>query len=94
MILRMQRQAASKPSAMVNKYMAPPKIFPEFEGLEQLTAAVIICSEKFAIDYINPSAEVMLEVSQYQARSQVMGLFFEEFDLFKHAAVSCSKPSN
>ena len=47
--------------------MSPPKIFPKFEGLEQLTAAVIICSENFVIDYINPSAEVMLEVSHDQA---------------------------
>jgi len=76
---------------MANKYMTPPKIFPQFEGLEQLTAAVIICSENFVIDYINPSAEVMLEVSHDQACGQVMGLFFEEFDLFRHAAVSAKE---
>ena len=76
---------------MANKDMSPPKIFPQFEGLEQLTAAVIICSENFVINYINPSAEVMLEISHDQACGQVMGLFFEEFDLFRHAAVSAQE---
>ena len=76
---------------MVKKYMAPPKIFPKFEGLEYLTSAVIICSERFSIDYMNPSAEIMLEISHDQACGQVMSLFFEEFDLFKHAALSAKK---
>ena len=71
--------------------MAPPKIFPKFEGLEHLTSAVIICSERFSIDYMNPSAEIMLEISHDQACGQVMSLFFEEFDLFKHAALSAKK---
>ena len=87
----MQRSAAFTSIAMVKKYMSPPKIFPKFEGLEQLTEAVIICSENFVIDYINPSAEIMLEVSHDQACGQVISLFFEEFNLFKHAAHSAKE---
>ena len=66
--------------------MTPPKIYPNFEGLEYLTAAVIICDTKFLVLYINPSTEALLEISNDQACSKNIEIFLDDVEFFKHAA--------
>ena len=66
--------------------MTPPKIYPNFEGLEYLTTAVIICDTKFLVLYINPSTEALLEISNDQACSKSIEIFLDDVEFFKHAA--------
>ena len=66
--------------------MTPLKVYPNFEGLEYLTAAVVICDVKFLVLYINPSTEALLEISNDQACRQSIENFLGDADFFKHAA--------
>lgn len=71
--------------------MAPPKIYPNFEGLEHLNASVLICDSKFSILYVNPSAEALLELSHDQACHQNLELFVDDATSFEHAAIVSQK---
>lgn len=74
--------------------MTPPKIYPNFEGLEYLTASVIICDASFSILYINPSAEALLELSHDQACSQNIEIFLDDVEFFNHAANTAQESQN
>ena len=67
--------------------MTPPKVYPNFEGLEYLTASVIICDAKFLVLYINPSTEALLEISNDQACHQSIENFLDDVKFFKHAVI-------
>ena len=62
--------------------MAPPIIHDSYQGLEQLATAAIIIDQHFKIIYLNPSAEVLLEISHAQACHHSIDLFFEDQDFF------------
>ena len=62
--------------------MTPPKVYPDFEGLEYLTTAVIICNTKFLVLYINPSTEALLEISNDQACDQSIEKFLDDVEFF------------
>ena len=55
--------------------MAPPIIHDSYQGLEQLATAVIIIDQHFKIIYLNPSAEVLLELSHAHACHHSIDLF-------------------
>ncbi len=71
--------------------MAPPIIHDSYHGLEQLATAVIVIDPSYQIIYINPSAEVMLELSHGQACNHRIDLFFEDQDFFKEAIAAAKK---
>jgi len=57
----------------------------ELNGMEDLATGVFACDKNLAIKYINPSAEILFELSYDQAFNQNISLFFEEIDFFKSA---------
>jgi two-component system nitrogen regulation sensor histidine kinase GlnL len=71
--------------------MTPPIVYPNFDGLEHLTAAAMICDDKFFILYINPSAEALLELSNDQACQQNIQFFLDGIEFFVHAAETAKK---
>ena len=57
----------------------------ELNGMEDLATGVFACDKNLAIKYINPSAEILFELSYDQALNESISLFFEEIDFFKDA---------
>ena len=71
--------------------MVPTIIHDSYQGLEQLATAAIIIDQHFKIIYLNPSAEVLLELSHAQACHHSIDLFFEDQDFFKGVLASAEK---
>jgi len=57
----------------------------EVKGMEDLATAIFACDKNLIIKYINPSAEILFELSNDQAINESISLFFEEIDFFKDA---------
>ncbi len=55
------------------------------KGMEYLAAAVLVCDKDLMIKYINPSAEILFELSYEKVVNQNISLFFEEIKFFKDA---------
>ena len=71
--------------------MASTLLHESYQGLEQLATATIVFDKKLKIIYMNPSAEVLLELSHGQAYNQSIEIFFEDRDFFKSALDSATK---
>ncbi|MDG2252423.1 MAG: nitrogen regulation protein NR(II) [Methylophilaceae bacterium] len=71
--------------------MTPPLINKNYQGLEQLATAAIVFDKNLKIIYMNPSAEVLLELSHGQAHNQNIEIFFEDHKFFKLALDSATK---
>ncbi len=69
----------------------PPLIHESHHGLEKLATSIIVFDESLKIIYINPSAEVLLELSHGQAFNQSIEIFFDDRDFFKAALDSAKK---
>tara|TARA_B100000795_G_scaffold143013_1_gene107062 strand:+ start:149 stop:1246 length:1098 start_codon:yes stop_codon:yes gene_type:complete len=65
--------------------MKPNLMKNELRGMEDLATAVFACDKNLVIKYINPSAEILFELSYDQALNENISLFFEEIDFFKGA---------
>ncbi len=57
----------------------------DLKGMEDLATAVFVCDKDLIIKYINPSAEILFELSYDQVINESISLFFEEIDFFKDA---------
>ena len=68
--------------------MKPNLLKNEFKGMEDLATAVLACDKNLVIKYINPSAEILFELSYDQAFNESISLFFEEIYFFKDALKS------
>jgi len=55
----------------------------DFKGMESLASAIIVCTKDLIIEYINPSAEILFEVSLRQAVESNMNIFFQDIAFFK-----------
>lgn len=55
------------------------------KGMEDLATAVFVCDVDLIIKYINPSAEVLFELSYDQVVDENISLFFEDIVFFKEA---------
>jgi two-component system nitrogen regulation sensor histidine kinase GlnL len=53
------------------------KEVPTFPGLDMLSTAVIIIDEKGYVEYINPSAEHLFDISKKSATGLLLKKFFE-----------------
>jgi two-component system nitrogen regulation sensor histidine kinase GlnL len=71
--------------------MTPPLLNESYQGLDQLATATIVFDKKLKIIYMNPSAEVLLELSHGQAYNQSIEIFFEDRDFFESALDSAAK---
>ena len=65
--------------------MKPNLLKNELKGMEDLATAVFACDKDLVIKYINPSAEILFELSYDQAFNENINLFFEEIYFFKDA---------
>ena len=54
-------------------------------GMEDLATAIFVCDEELIIKYINPSAEILFELSHDQVVDENISLFFEEIEFFTDA---------
>ena len=54
----------------------------EFDGMESLVTAVIVCDKDLVVKYINPSTESLFEVSAKQAINNNINVFFEDTNNF------------
>ena len=61
------------------------KIINNLNGMEDLATAIFVCDEDLIIKYINPSAEILFELSHDQVVDENISLFFEEIKFFKDA---------
>ena len=57
----------------------------DLKGMEDLATAVFVCDVDLIIKYINPSAEVLFELSYDQVVDENISLFFEDIVFFKEA---------
>jgi two-component system nitrogen regulation sensor histidine kinase GlnL len=57
------------------------KIINNLNGMEDLATAIFVCDEDLIIKYINPSAEILFELSHDQVVDENISLFFEEIYL-------------
>jgi len=74
------------PIKLYGVYKTMPKIIKKnLNGMEDLATAIFVCNQDFLIKYINPSAEILFELSHDQAFNESISLFFEEIDFFKDA---------
>jgi len=71
------------------------KEVPAFPGLDMLSTAVIIIDEKGYVEYINPSAEHLFDISKKSATGSLLKKFFENpssiligLDQIRHRDVS------
>ena len=71
--------------------MTRPILHKNYQGLEQLATATIVFDKSLKIIYLNPSAEVLLELSHGQAHNQNIEIFFEDREFFKSALNSAAK---
>jgi len=55
------------------------------KGMEYLATAIFVCDKDLIIHYINPSAEVLFELSHNQVVNESISLFFEDIKFFKDA---------
>ncbi|MDC0126824.1 nitrogen regulation protein NR(II) [Methylophilaceae bacterium] len=65
--------------------MKPNLLKTEFKGMEDLATSVFACDKNLVIKYINPSAEILFELSHDQALNENISLFFTEINFFKDA---------
>ena len=65
--------------------MKPNLLENDLKGMEDLATAVFACDKNLIIKYINPSAEILFELSHDLAVNESISLFFEEIDFFKDA---------
>ena len=65
--------------------MKPDLMKNELKAMDNLATAVFACDKDLVIKYINPSAEILFELSYDQAINENIRLFFEEIDFFKDA---------
>ena len=56
--------------------MKPNLMKNELRGMEDLATAVFACDKNLVIKYINPSAEILFELSYDQALNENISLFF------------------
>jgi two-component system nitrogen regulation sensor histidine kinase GlnL len=71
--------------------MTPPLLNKNYQGLEQLATAMIVFDKSLKIIYINPSAEVLLELSHGQAFNQSIEIFFEDYDFIEAGLIAATK---
>jgi two-component system, NtrC family, nitrogen regulation sensor histidine kinase GlnL len=55
------------------------------KGMEDLATAIIVCDKDLTIKHINPSAEILFELSHEKVINKSISLFFEEIEFFKNA---------
>jgi two-component system nitrogen regulation sensor histidine kinase GlnL len=65
--------------------MKPILLGHELKGLEDLATAVFACDKNLIIKYINPSAEILFQLSNDLAVNENISLFFEDIDFFEDA---------
>ena len=63
--------------------MSPPVVKSNYKGIELLTTAVVLCDKNYIIRYINPSAEVLFEISQNQAVTKNVNIFIDNVKFLK-----------
>ena len=71
--------------------MALVKIKDNLKGMEDQATAIIVCDKNLKIQYINPSAEILFELSHGKALNEHIELFFEDIDFFKDALTQAKK---
>ena len=55
------------------------------KGMEDLATAILVCDKNLIIKHINPSAEILFELSHEKVVNKNISLFFEEIEFFKDA---------
>ena len=65
--------------------MKPNLLENDLKGMEDLATAVFACDKNLIIKYINPSAEILFELSHDLAVNESISLFFEDIKFFKDA---------
>jgi len=63
--------------------MSPPVVKSNYKGIELLTTAVVLCDKNYIILFINPSAEVLFEISQNQAITKNVNIFIDNVEFLK-----------
>ena len=67
--------------------MTPALIKENLKGMEDLATAIVVCDKELIIKYINPSAEILFELSHGHVVNEYINLFFEDIDFFKDALI-------
>ena len=55
------------------------------KGMEDLATAIVVCDSELKIKYINPSSEILFELSHGQVVNEKISIFFEDTKFFKEA---------
>ena len=63
----------------------------EYKGMEALASAIIIFDKNNNIEYMNPSAETLFEVSRNNAAGNNIKTFFDDSDFFKRTLAKAKK---
>ena len=63
----------------------------EYKGMEALASAIIIFDKNNNIEYLNPSAETLFEVSRNHAAGNNINTFFDDTDFFKRTLRKAKK---
>ena len=71
--------------------MTPVEIKDALKGMEDLATAIVVCDKNLKIKYINPSAEILFELSHGHAINEHISLFFEEIEFFEDALKQAKK---
>jgi two-component system nitrogen regulation sensor histidine kinase GlnL len=67
--------------------MMPALIKENLKGMEDLATAIVVCDKELIIKYINPSAEILFELSHGHVVNEHINLFFKDIDFFKDALI-------
>ena len=64
--------------------MSPPIKEKENNELEQLATSVVLLDQNLNIKYINPSAEILFQISLKKVKGKQISLIFEDIDYLKY----------
>ena len=65
-------------------YMAPPIKEKNNNDLEQLATSVVLIDKDLKIKYINPSAEILFQISLNKVKDQSVSMIFEDIDYLNY----------
>jgi two-component system nitrogen regulation sensor histidine kinase GlnL len=65
--------------------MMPVIMKNNLKGMEHLATAVLVCDKNLNIKHMNPSAEILFELSHEKVVNKNISIFFEDIEFFKEA---------
>ena len=64
--------------------MSPPIKEKENNELEQLATSVVLLDKNLNIKYLNPSAEILFQISLKKVKDKQISLIFEDIDYLQY----------